>query len=60
MSATKRPLPPAAYRDWLRKQRNQARGEAKMWQGVAQMYAEHNAKLASAPPCHPAPKAQRV
>ena len=46
--ATKRRLSPAAYRATLRRQRNAERGERLMWQGIAKMYAEHNAKLASA------------
>ncbi len=44
-TATKRRwLSPAA----LRRQRNAERGERLMWQGIAKMYAEQNAKLASA------------
>jgi len=35
-------LPPAAYRDWRRKQESQARGDRQMQESIARIYAEHN------------------
>jgi hypothetical protein len=34
--------------DWRRNQRNAERGDRMMREGIARIYAEHNAKLASA------------
>jgi hypothetical protein len=43
------PLPPAAYRDWLRKRRNEERGDRKMRESIARLYREAGIELASQP-----------